>query len=76
MAEWRKKLDLAHEKVRVAEANIAKIQQDLNDVTGGVYSQRRNEVVKMLEEQKQALAKGQGEIATLEEEGRRNAWRY
>jgi hypothetical protein len=76
MAAWRKKLDAAHEQVRIRQENIKKIQTDLNDLTGGIYGNRRLEVLKLMENEKAALAKAQASIEQLEDEGRRNAWRY
>jgi hypothetical protein len=73
-AEWRKGYDLAREKVRAHQLNVSTIQKDLNDVTGGIYTERRNTVVKMLADEQAALAAAQAELDRLDAEGRRNGW--
>ena len=49
-----------------------RLQKDLNDITGGVYTERRNQVVANTE--KAALATAQADFDRLDEEGRRNGW--
>ena len=72
--EWQKAYDLAKERVRVHTLNVTAIQKDLNDITGGVYTERRNQVVAMLNTEKAALATAQADFDRLDEEGRRNGW--
>jgi len=72
--EWQKAYDHAKEKVRVHTLNVDNIQKDLNDVTGGVYTERRNQVMNMLNTEKAALAAAQADFDRLDEEGRRNGW--
>jgi hypothetical protein len=46
----------------------------LNDISGGVWTERRNNVLKMLDETKVKLAAAQAELAALEDEGRRSGF--
>jgi hypothetical protein len=73
-AAWQKKLDLARQKVSVHQGNVDNIQRDLNDVTGGVFTERRTQVLKMLDDEKAKLAAAQAELQALDDEGRRNGW--
>jgi hypothetical protein len=73
-AEWQKSYDTAKEKVRVHTLNVSNIQRDLNDVTGGIYTDRRNAVLKMLTDEQAALASAQAELDRLDAEGRSNGW--
>jgi hypothetical protein len=73
-AVWQKAYDLAKEKVRVHQLNVNNIQKDLNDVTGGIYTERRNTVLKMLADEQAALTSSQAEVDRLDAEGRSNGW--
>ena len=73
-AEWQKKFDLAKQKVGIYQGNVDRIQTDLNDLSAGVYTDRHRTVLKMFDEEKAKLAAAQAELATLDEEGRRNGW--
>ncbi len=73
-AEWQKAYDLAKEKIRVHQLNVSNIQKDLNDVTGGIYTERRNTVIKMLADEQAALVSAQAELDRLDAEGRSNGW--
>jgi hypothetical protein len=73
-AEWQKAYDLARDKVRVHQLNVTSIQRDLNDITGGVYTERRNAVLKMMSDEQAALASAQAELDRLDAEGRSNGW--
>lgn len=73
-AEWQKAYDLAKEKVRVHQLNVSNIQRDLNDITGGIYTDRRNAVLKMMADEQAALASAQAELDRLDAEGRSNGW--
>jgi hypothetical protein len=53
----------------------AKIQNDLNDTSGGLYSSRRATLVTLLEETQRKLAETEAKVADLEEQGRRNGYR-
>ena len=64
----------AKEKVRVHQLNVSNIQKDLNDITGGIYTDRRNAVMKMLTDEQAALASAQAELDRLDAEGRSNGW--
>ena len=75
LTEWRGKLDAARKNEANLRVNIDQVQLDINDMSGGVYSARRAEMLKVLEEQKKKLADTQKQIADLEDEGRRNAYR-
>jgi hypothetical protein len=74
-ADWRKRLDQARKEEAVYKDVIDKVQQDLNDISGGLYNPGRTSKMAFLDESKQKLAEVQGRIATLEEEGRRNRYR-
>ena len=71
---WQKAYGLAKEKVRAHQLNVSTIQRDLNDVSGGVYTERRTTVVKMLGDEQAALASAQAELDRLDAEGRSNGW--
>ena len=73
-AAWQKAYDLAREKVRVHQLNVSNIQKDLNDVSGGLYTDRRNTVMKMLADEQAALATAQADLDRLDAEGRSNGW--
>jgi hypothetical protein len=73
-AEWRKKLDLARDKVTVHQTNIDNITRDLNDPTAGTYTDRRVQTETLLASEKASLAAAQAELDRLDEEGRRNGW--
>ena len=73
-ATWQKEYGVAKEKVRVHTLNVNNIQKDLNDITGGVFTERRNQVLSMLDTEKAALSSAQSELDRLDEEGRRNGW--
>jgi hypothetical protein len=72
-AAWRKKLDEANKKVAVLQDTVSKIQLDLNDMSGGVYSSRRATLIALLEDTKKQLAEAQQSVADLEVEGRRGS---
>jgi hypothetical protein len=72
---WRKKLEKARTDATALQQLADKIQVDLNDVSGGVYSNRRATMVQLLEETKTKLAATKQTIETLENEGRRNGYR-
>ena len=73
-AAWQKAYDLAREQVRVHQLNVSNIQKDLNDVSGGLYTDRRNTVMKMLADEQAALATAQADLDRLDAEGRSNGW--
>lgn len=73
-AEWRKKLDLAREKVTVHQTNVDNLQRDLNDPTAGTYTDRRVQAEKLFQSEKASLAAAQAEVERLDDEGRRNGW--
>lgn len=72
---WRKKLEKARTDVTTLQQVADQIQLDLNDVSGGVYSSRRATMTQALEDTKVKLAAARQMVTTLEEEGRRNAYR-
>jgi hypothetical protein len=71
---WRKRLDQAHKEEAVYKDIIDRLQLELNDTSGGLYSPGRAAKIAFQEENKQKLAQAQGKIAALEEEGRRNRY--
>jgi len=54
--------------------NVSNIQKDLNDLSGGIYTERRTQVLGMLNTEQAALASAQSELSRLDEEGRSNGW--
>jgi hypothetical protein len=71
---WRKKMDTANKKVGVLQDTVNKIQLDLNDMSGGVYSSRRATLLTLLDDTKKQLADAQQSVTDLEAEGRRNGY--
>jgi hypothetical protein len=74
-AGWRKSLDAANKDAATYRDQAAKIQNDLNDTSGGIYSSRRATLVTLLEETQRKLAETEAKVADLEEQGRRNGYR-
>ena len=74
-AAWRKSLDAANTAASTYREQIAKIQNDLNDTSGGFYSNRRSTLLTLLEDTKKKLADEEAKIADLEDQGRRNGYR-
>jgi hypothetical protein len=74
-AAWRKKVEAANKKVTVLQETIDKIQLDLNDMSGGVYSSRRATLLSLLDDTKKQLAAAQQSVTDLEDEGRKNLYR-
>ncbi len=74
-AGWRKSLDAANKDAATYRDQAAKIQNDLNDTSGGLYSSRRNTLLTMLDDTQKKLAETQAKITDLEEQGRRNGYR-
>ena len=74
-AAWRKRVEAANKKVTVLQETIDKIQLDLNDMSGGVYSSRRATLLSLLDDTKKQLAAAQQSVADLEDEGRKNFYR-
>ena len=72
-AETQKKLDLARENAAKHQKLVNDIQAVLNS-GAGLYTPGRADLIKRLEDEKQAVAKGQADIAQLEEDIRRSAW--
>jgi hypothetical protein len=73
-AAWEKSYAAAKEKVRIHQLNVSNIQKDMNDVSGGLYTERRNTVAKMLADEQAALTAAQAELDRLDNEGRANGW--
>ncbi len=74
-AAWRKRVETANKKVTILQETIDKIQLDLNDMSGGVYTSRRATLLNLLEDTKKQLAAAQQSVADLEDEGRKNLYR-
>jgi hypothetical protein len=74
-AAWRKRVEVANKKVTVLQETIDKIQLDLNDMSGGVYSSRRATLLSLLDDTKKQLDAAQQSVADLEDEGRKNLYR-
>jgi hypothetical protein len=74
-AAWRKRLDAAQQNVRTQQELAGRIQNDLNDTSGGFYGARRTSLVAYLEETQKKLADAQQQVSALEDEGRKNAYR-
>jgi hypothetical protein len=74
-AAWHKSLDAANKDATTSREQIAKIQNDLNDTSGGFYSSRRATLLGQLEDTKKRLAEAEAKVADLEEQGRRSGYR-
>jgi hypothetical protein len=74
-AAWRKSLDASNKAASTYRDQIAKIQNDLNDTSGGLYSNRRTTLLGFLDDTKKKLADEEAKIADLEDQGRRNGYR-
>jgi hypothetical protein len=74
-AAWRKSLDSANQDAATYRDQIAKIQNDLNDTSGGFYSSRRSTLLSQLEAAKKKLAESEAKVGDLEDQGRRNRYR-
>lgn len=74
-ADWHKRLETAQKNVSILQDQVNKIQADLNDMSGGVYSARRTTLANLLEETKKQLAEAQQTVGNLQEEGRRSGYR-
>jgi hypothetical protein len=74
-AGWRKSLDSANKDAATYRDQVARIQNDLNDTSGGIYSARRTTLLTLLEETQRKLTETQAKVADLEEQGRRNGYR-
>jgi hypothetical protein len=72
---WRKRLEAARKEEAVYKDVIAKLQLELDDISGGLYNPGRASKIAFQEENKVKLAEVQGRISALEEEGRRNLYR-
>jgi hypothetical protein len=74
-AGWRKSLDAANNDAATYRDQVAKIQNDLNDTSGGIYSSRRTTLLTLLEETQRKLSETEAKVADLEDQGRRNGYR-
>lgn len=74
-ATWHKNLDAANKDASGYRDQVAKIQTDLNDASGGFYGSRRATMLTQLEDAKKKLADTEAKIADLEDQGRRNGYR-
>ena len=74
-AAWRKNLESANKAAGTYRDQVAKIQNDLNDTSGGLYSARRATLMGLLDDTKKKLAESEAKIADLEDQGRRNGYR-
>ncbi len=74
-AAWRKSLDAANTDAAAYRDQVAKIQNDVNDTSGGLYSNRRTTMLSQLEDAKKKLADTEAKIADLQDQGRRNGYR-
>jgi len=72
---WRRQLDQARKEEQVYREVIDKLQFELNDVTGGVYTPARAAKIEFLEENQLKLAETQQKVANLEAEGRAAGYR-
>jgi hypothetical protein len=74
-AAWRKNLDAANKAAGTYRDQVAKIQNDLNDTSGGLYSNRRSTMLGQLDDAKKKLAESEAKVADLEDQGRRSGYR-
>jgi hypothetical protein len=73
-AAWQKRFEAADKEVTTIQAEVNRIQADLNDTSGGFYSARRNSLMSMLEEKKKQLAEAEQKRTALDEERRQNGY--
>jgi hypothetical protein len=74
-AAWHKNLDAANKDATSYRDQIAKIQNDLNDTSGGFYGSRRATMQTQLDDAKKKLADAEAKVAVLEDQGRRSGYR-
>jgi chromosome segregation ATPase len=74
-AAWHKNLDAANKDAASYRDQIAKIQTDLNDTSGGFYGARRATMQTQLDDAKKKLADAEAKVAELEDQGRRSGYR-
>lgn len=72
---WRKKVQQAQDEVKKLTDDMTRVQNDLNDNTGGYYTSRRTTLINFLEDTKKKLEAAQQQLSDLEDEGRRNGYR-
>jgi hypothetical protein len=72
---WRKRLGAAEKDVSFFRDEVARIQTELNDTSGGVYTSRRASAQSRLDGALKALADAEQKLAAIQEEGRRNSFR-
>jgi hypothetical protein len=73
-ADWRARLEQAHKDEATYQDTVNKVQLALND-TSALYGPGRAANAALLDENQKKLAEVKTRIASLEEEGRRNAYR-
>jgi hypothetical protein len=73
-AAWRSNLDKAQKAAALYRDQVDKIQNDLNDTSGGFYSARRTTLLNLLDETKKKLADSEQQVADLEDQGRRSGY--
>jgi hypothetical protein len=72
---WRDKLKKAQDEVQRLTQLTESLQSGLNDLTGNVYGSARTNMINQLEAAKGELKAAQGQVAAIEEEGRRSRFR-
>ena len=73
--DWRQRIEKAREEVTRLSAELDRLQQSLNDLTGPLYGSGRATLLSRFETTKTDLAAARQKVADLEEEGRRNSYR-
>jgi hypothetical protein len=72
---WRQRIQQARDEVTRLAAQLDRLQQGLNDISGPLYGSGRTTLMNQFETTKADLAAARQKVADLEEEGRRNAYR-
>lgn len=72
---WRERIQQARDEETRLAAQLDRLQQSLNDLSGPLYGSSRASLMTQFETTKSELAAARQRVAALEEEGRRNAYR-
>lgn len=73
--DWRQRIQKARDEVTRLAAQLDRLQQSLNDLSGPVYGSGRTALLNQFETTKTDLAAARQKVGDLEEEGRRNSYR-
>jgi hypothetical protein len=73
--DWRQRIQQARDEETRLAAELDRLQQSLNDLSGPVYGSGRTALLNQFETTKTSLAAARQKVLDLEEEGRRNSYR-